>query len=260
MRASRRQRGFTLLEVVLSISLVLGMMGGLLAFQSYALDVRKAVGEDARRIAAGRRVMDRMTAELRGASTSPFLGIGLRGQADQMQFITAAVPGAGSWIEPEPDADPIPPEHDLRLVGYRLRTATDEQGRPLLDEDGNVVIEGLDRTSQKLLTAPRVEEGETLAEVQQIEVSLVAPQFKFLRFRYWTGDTWIGAWSGGDLPQAVEITLGVEPLPAEVDVEEYLQAHETLRRVVYLPAAAKPKEGAVRRRGAAGSGGGGGGG
>ena len=54
MRASRRQRGFTLLEVVLSIALVLGMMGGLLAFQSYALDIRKTLGADARRIAPGR--------------------------------------------------------------------------------------------------------------------------------------------------------------------------------------------------------------
>jgi len=257
-RAGRRS-GLTLLEVVLAISLVLAMMGAVYAFYFYAMDVRKAVGDHAREACAERLIMDRTSAELRAARSFRFLQIGMVGRGDEMQFITARVPSPAVWVTPEPGEDPVPPEHDLQLVGYRLRIPKDDQGVALRDEEGNIIIEGLERTCQKVLTAPRVEEGETFQEVQQVEVSLLSPHIKFLNLSYWTGDAWTGGWQGGDLPVAVRITMGTDPLGEEMDVEEYLETHETFERVVYLPAAAKAAPGDVSRRGAAGPGGGGGG-
>ena len=89
-----------------------------------------------------------------------------------------------------------------------------------------------------------------------MRVRFLSARIKFLNFRYWKGDTWIASWEGGDLPSAVEITMGTRPLPEEMEVEDYLETHETFRQVVYLPAAARPDTGSVIRRGAAGFGGG----
>jgi len=256
MMLRQAHRGFTLLEVMLAIALLVGFMGGLLGFYSYATDLRQRVGEQAGDLAAKRLVMDRITTELRGANVSRFLRIGLTGKSDRMQFIAASLPGAAIWVEAKTGEDPIPREHDLRLIGYSLQIPTDDNGEPLRDEDGEIIINGLERTVQKLLTAPNVEEGETFDEVQQIQRSLLAPQFKFLSFRYWTGDTWLDSWRGGDLPLAVEVALGAEPLPEDMEIEDYLETYPTSRRVVYLPGAAMPKPGSVVNRGAAGVGGG----
>lgn len=256
MRPRPASGGLTLLEVVLAIVLIAGLMGGLYAFYSYAVDLRRTLGEDARSIVSERIIMDRMAAELRQANILRFLRIGLSGQGDQVQFVTAAVPSAAVWVDPAPDEDPVPPEHDLRLVGYRLRIPTDDNGEPLRNDDGEIIVEGLEHTSQKLLTAPRVEEGETIREVQQVRVRFLSARIKFLNFRYWTGDTWIASWGGGDLPSAIEITMSTRPLPDQMEVEDYLETHETFRQVVYLPAAAKPDTGSVIQRGAAGFGGG----
>lgn len=252
MMLQKAHRGFTLLEVILAITLVVGFMGGLLGFYSYAMDLRRRVGEEAGNLAAERLVMDRITSELRGANVFKFLRIGLTGQGDRMQFIAASLPGAAVWVEAKSREDPIPREHDLRLVGYRLQIPTDDNGDPLRDEDGEIIINGLERTVQKLLTAPKVEEGETFEDVQEIQTLLLAPQFKFLSLRYWTGDTWLDSWRGGDLPVAVEVALGTEPLPEDMEVEDYLETYPTSRRLVYLPAAAKPKRGSVVNRGGAG--------
>jgi prepilin-type N-terminal cleavage/methylation domain-containing protein len=58
-------------------------------------------------------------------------------------------------------------------------------------------------------------------------------QAQFVRFRYWDGSSWLEAWDAPDLPIGVEVSLGMEPLPAEMTAEEY--PFELYRRVVYLP-------------------------
>jgi hypothetical protein len=249
----RRHRGLTLLEVVLAITLVVGLMAGLFAFSRRTMDVRGELADDARRLAADRIVLDRLTAELRAANASRFLRLGLGGSSRQVQFVTSAVPGPAVWVRPEAMEQPPAREHDLRLVGYRLRVATDERGEVLRDENGCAIIEGLERSSRKVLAAPAVQEGERLDETPPVRRLLLAPHCKFLHLRYWTGDAWIGSWRGGDLPAAVEIHLGAVPCPEGMAVDDYLAAYPTRRRVVYLPAGARPKAGAIRRRGAAGT-------
>jgi hypothetical protein len=56
----------------------------------------------------------------------------------------------------------------------------------------------------------------------------------YLAFRYWIDGAWRVS-TGGDMPQAVEITLGVQPPKneTEADVENY--PHESFRRVVFVP-------------------------
>lgn len=199
-------------------------MAGVLAFYQQVSSVREDFGDQLRSVrvaSAHRAVMDRITEELRSAVVHPFLQMGMEGGQTELRWAMAAVPGAPAWAMVNATDKPVTPEQDIRMVGFRIRQYEDEYG--------NWVIEGLERLEQKVLTAQVVEEGE------QIRSTLLAPQYKFVSFRFWdaAGQQWVTGWSGRELPAAVEILLGKEPLPEETQVEDY--PYETERRVVYLP-------------------------
>ena len=222
-------RAFTLVEVVVAISIALGLIGTVLAFYDYALSIRAEVTDEMELVNAERIIMERMTSELRGAIRYPFISMGMEGGTSSdptyrcwCNFITVTIPGPAAWAVRKSTDDPIPPEHDLELVGYRLRVVT--------YDDGTTSVEGLERTSQKIL-AP---DGET-QEGKQITVSFLTSHIKFLYLRYWDGANWLESWTGGDLPRAVEITMGPEPLEDNEPILDYLSTHTSFRRMVYLP-------------------------
>jgi type II secretory pathway pseudopilin PulG len=217
-----RRGGFTLLEVILATALTVGMMLAVYAFYQQVTTARVRVQDEARLVAQERLVMDRLTDELCGAITYPFLGVGLDGDGGQVRFMSAVVPGPAAWVEEKLADDPVPPEHDVQWVGYRLRVWEDEEGYWHND--------GLERTCQRIVAA------ETTVDGQEITADLIAPAFKYVWLRYYDGSGWVDAWGGGDLPMAVEIHLGLTPLPEGMENEEYLDQYETFRRVVYLPA------------------------
>jgi type II secretory pathway component PulJ len=209
----RRQRGMTLLEVVLAIALSVGVMGGAMAFYRQAVDVRTSLEGRVQTIEAQRLVMDRLTNEFRGA-----LAV-MQGEAGEVGFFAAHLPGPAAWAVRKSTEEAIPPESDLEWVGYRLRTVEDE-------DSGEETIVGLERTSRK--TERLVEDEE------ELETALLSSEVKFFAMRYYHQGVWLTSWQA-DLPQAVEITLGATPLPADTDPQDY--PYETFRRVVYLPAA-----------------------
>ena len=214
--------GMTLIEVVLAVSIVVMLMGALYALYSDALETRASVIAAVEETSGVRNTMRRITEELRAAKVYPFIRIGLKGGPDSMQFITTALPGRAAWAERGLTDNPLPPEHDLHQIGYRLRTYED-------DETGEMVIDGLERTCQKIISARESEEG------QEIDVALLAGHVKFLNFRYWDGGEYVETWGGESLPGAVVIIMGIEPLPEGTDPAEY--PHATWRRVVYIPGA-----------------------
>ena len=218
------RRGMTLLEVILALTLSVGLVGSALGFYRYAVDVRRGIEAEMRRIEGGRMVMELITNELRSATVYKYLAMGVEGQADKIQFVSTAVPGSSVWL-PRDQADQgtdssIVPEHDLRIVGYGLQAGKDQA-------TGAPTVQGLQRTCQKNITA-RVVEAD-----RDIEVRLLSQDIKFINFRYWQDGQWLPAWTGGDLPGAVEITLGADPLPEGVGAADY--PFDVLRRVVYLP-------------------------
>jgi hypothetical protein len=215
---------FTLLEVVLAIGLTVGLMAAVLGFYQHVSSVREDFDGQLREVrmaSTHRSAMDRMTEELRSAVSHPSLPLVLEGGQTELRWAKAAVPGAAVWATVNVTDAPVTPEQDVRMVGYRVRQYEDEYG--------NWIIEGLERLEQRVLTAQVVEEGE------QIRSALLAPQYKFIAFRYWDsgGQQWVTGWSGREMPAAVEISLGREPLPEQAQVDEY--PYETVRRVVYLP-------------------------
>ena len=235
MTRARRRIGFTLLEVVLAITLSIMVMLGLLSLHRQATRIRDGVIDQAERITAERTSMDRLTHELRGAMTYPFLNFGLEGTSRRIQFMTASLPDRGVWAVRKTTEDPIPPQTDLELVGYRI----------LYHRDGNdeCVADGLKRTSQRILAAPTAEEG------VQIDATLITPHIKFLFFQYYDGTQWRPDWTEGGLPLAVEVTMGYQHLPEDAEAEEYAEMFpdDTFRRVIYLPGSQNSQEGSILR-------------
>jgi len=238
VRQRTASRGFTLLEVVLAVSLTLVLMVAMLTFYRQAADVRAAVVEEAELIGAERAVMDLMTEQLRGAFVFQFLGQGMDGGLTQARFSTVTLPSRSVWlVQGITETEEIPPERDLEIVAYRVRYVEDEYG--------DMVAVGLERTCQKVLT-PRVAEEAEEGEEGEIQATLLTPHLKFIRFQYWDGSAWLESWSGGDLPQAVEIVLGAQPLPEDFE-DPFEYPYPTFRRVVFVPAAAQGRSGPMIR-------------
>jgi len=232
MTGRHPRRGFSLLEVVLAVTLTVGLLTAMFGFYRHAARVKDLVTTEVERVGAVRAVMGLMTRELRSAFVVRYLGQGIEGTDTSVRVASVTLPSGAVWVEQgAAEASPVPPERDVQIVGYRVRVVE--------DEDGELIVVGLDRTCQRLLTAREAEEG------QEIEVTLVTPHIRFLRLRYWDGSTWIESWSDNALPRAVEIVLGYKPLPEDVEPVDY--PYPTHRRVVSIPGAARGQEGTVIR-------------
>ena len=231
MTCRRHSPGFTLLEVTLALTLSIMLVGGMLGLYDHATSIRRSVIEHTERITSVRIVMDRLTNELRGAMAYPFLNFGMEGSDGELEFITASLPGPAVWAVRKSTEDPIPPETDLEMVGYRLRTHE--------DEEGFIVVDGLGRTSQKILAAPTAEEG------SEIDAVLLTEHVKFLQFAYFDGEQWTNLWNEGGLPLAVEVTIGLEPLPEDAEPQDY--PFEKFRRTVYVPGGKNSRRGTIVR-------------
>ena len=219
---STRHRAFTLIEVILAILLTVVIMGGVLAFYRYAMDLRQNIVSDLAVTEAHRSLMEHLTLELRSATVAPAWGMSMQGQIDNLTILTASLPAEWALASQLPNASPPPPaDQDLKLVAYRLHSQRTDQGV--------LQIDGVERALQRVLAPEAAQEG------QQLSTALIAPPIKFLYFRYYDGHAWQTSWHSPGLPVAVEINLGVDPLPEKTDPAQY--PYTVFQRVVYLPGA-----------------------
>lgn len=258
-----RQRGMTLLEVIIAVAMVVLFSAVMMGFYDQVGRIRRHVGGRATRVMNTRRVMDRLTTELQQAIIYPVAGgrrsqesaeaddpsarpdlpsdepgaqaadaggfnEGLNGQAHSFRFMTTTIPARSAWAVVSGTENAPPPTHDVEWVGYRLRTSE--------NEDGELVIDGLERTSQRIISAVESEEG------VQIESQLMAPSVKFLALYYFDGSGWGDQWTTPDLPLAVEIILGATPLPEGMEVQEYIEQYPVNRRTIYVPASRQARQ------------------
>jgi len=229
--------GFTLLEAVLSLSLTVMLLGGVYTFYHATLAGREDIHQAAGRILAQRRVLEMMTEDLRSGMLLATVQTGLSGTAEGFSipravlppapvFLVGAQAGAGD-VAPaaEPDLPaPLPPSHDVQLVGYRLYRYE--------DEDGVEHIGGIERTCQRTIMAAAAEEG------ADIESVVLTEHVKFLHVSYWDpaggeSGAWVDSWSDPQPPKAVLIRIGSEPLEEGIDPKEY--PYRTLWRVMHVP-------------------------
>jgi type II secretory pathway component PulJ len=221
-KKATRTTAFTLIEVILAVSIATGILVVALVFYQQAANLRSQLIEEAERLSAIRLVMERVTADLRSAFALP--QVGFTGTTDSMEFVVARPPDLTGFS--------IAPASDLRKVYYYLAASL---------EGTNFVITGFDRTEETLISKPAPTGN--AAQIAAPPVSgatnsqLVAPlatEIQFVRLRYWDGTGWLEAWDAPELPYAVEVTLGAEALP-ENEVPEAYSA-EFFRRVILLPA------------------------
>ncbi len=232
-----RQGGFTLLEVVLAVALSAGVLAALFVFHRQVLAMRGVLLEETQVLSAERILMDRLTAELRSAVPVSYYGLVFEGSDTHMVFHYTDVPnrrvrlGGDGWV--------AQPQGDIKRLTYRLLVLDEEGDDASVDtsslslsvEGGSdaAMVLGVERLVEHVIPLPLEEDEE---EELSGHVSLF-DQFRFLSLRYWDGDAWVYSWGGGDLPAAVEVTLGIQPLPEGVNPAEY--PYPTFRRVIALP-------------------------
>lgn len=216
---------FTLLEVLLAVSIAAGMLAVVLFFYTQAANLRVHLFYETGRVSAVRLLLDRLTTELGNARRCGTLQAGLKGGSDNIEFVRLDGPSAMNWTN---TADPtlVGPSSPFRLVRYAV----------LLSADGTNVT-GLTRTEEPLLkkTIEPADEGDLSSTNTTVlrRNPVAIDQIRFLRFRYWDGAAWTNTWTAAGLPSGVEVSLGAEPLPEETTPDEY--PYELFRRVIYLP-------------------------
>ena len=235
--------GFTLVEVILAISIAVGILVVALYFYGQATDLRGRLIEEAERISSLRLCLDRLGGDLRQAFAQP--QIGFTGTASSMRFVTAGLPlrsgpSAASWSQP------ILLESDLRIVTYAAHVS---------NEGTNQVVTGISRTEAPLLDKPPTASFSTnspaatatsagAGATPPVSPTPTAPgagrkgspwidSIHFLQLAYWDGSGWADHWDSSIPPEAVEVLLGAEALPEGTDPLDY--PFELFRRVIYLP-------------------------
>lgn len=224
VQAKVLQRAFTILEVVLAVTIAVGLLLVVLTFYSQASQVRQDVMTEAGRISVIRLVMDRLTSELRSIPASDQINAPLWGGEATIGFISATAPAPQRMAWNGSELGRLErPEFDLHQITYAV-------GDGLLDI-------GIFRTEStwvdKPLTANATSVAATEMESQASGTKPLAVEVEYLHFRYWDGTEWLPAWNQSSPPRAVEITLGVEPLPVDMLAEDY--PYEVFRRIVALP-------------------------
>ena len=264
--------GFTLLEVILAVSLTIILCGAVYSFYHFVLGAGDDARQQGQKSFAQRRVLELMAEEMASAIVYPFLQVGMNGDGETVMFMRTALPSRAVFWKDELVNAPPPagwdeqdgqwgwePEHDIQRVEYRLQYYEDEEG---VEQ-----VAGLERTSMRTIAAKVAEEREEETGQEEptrqrtgsgsgggtgnIRVAFLTEHVKFLRFQYWDGSGWQESWQTGGLPLAVWIELGSEPLPEDMAPDEY--PYETVYRIVAIPAGYKPTEGTAAGVGRMGS-------
>ena len=137
-------------------------------------------------------------------TSCPATGIGLRGNRHKLTIVKVGMPERYAYDLHDPMRDILPPAQlDVRRVTYELLWDQEERE----DAEGVRVCYGLWRTEQKTFDPnPRfvIKQDTTSGENEQIgdapvpEGELIAPEIKFIEFRYFDGAKWQPRWQTKD--------------------------------------------------------------
>lgn len=216
---SRGGRAFTLLEVLIALSLTVVLLGVLMSFYWETMKVRQSAVDIADRTQLARQVLSRIANELRGA-----VGIDeirfpvehrLLGDRRQISFLTTALPRSDQYqFTGEFDEQP-PARADMTQLTYWLWIDPENT-----DEDGEPIVGGIIRTEKQTLNQYLVEEDDPL----DVRNDLWSYELGYLEFRYFDGVEWTTVWDatqGNSLPHMIMVTVGFKPITqAELDDQD----------------------------------------
>jgi type II secretory pathway pseudopilin PulG len=216
----RKRTAFTLIEVVLAISIAIGIMLVLLFFYHQAASLRAQLMQEAERLSTVRLLMDRISMELRTSRAHAFYEAAFLGDPQFIQFVRTDLVSPAAWKQGERVSMA---QTDLKLVRYSLNADTN-------------AVAGLYREEEPLVETRTVRSASVVVDVEPLKrLEPLSEEIRYVHFRYWDGTKWLEAWDGVKLPIGVEISLGFE---APVTDEQGFTTGEVFRRVVYLPGAA----------------------
>jgi type II secretory pathway pseudopilin PulG len=245
---------FSLLEVLLAILIAVGLMLAVLYFYRQAADLRVQALKASERIRETRLVMQRLTGELRQLFHHKAV-IAFQGDSNSVQFVTARLPDRSSWAGEELGRS-TRPESGLVIVRYlggpMSTNGLFRSAQPLvsLRDPLDVGVESESEVEEEVMS-DESEEGdgeegdgeEELAAEDESEVkaafgtlsapALLTRNIRFSRFRFWNGEAWQDNWTSSEPPAAIEISLGLDPMPPEYEPDQY--PFELFRRVLSLP-------------------------
>lgn len=250
-------RGFTLIEVILAVVIMVGMLGIVLYFHQRIVETRRNALTEAEAISTVRLLLDRMATELRLARASENPVLVFEGSSNAVRFITVTLSPPGRWLGSNALSG------DLRRIYYGLARGTNEtevlgierrEELPFLlirpEPDLSVASESEDGEASGAVeegtgvVSDGTNTGESLATTEETDLALsgegvlITDTIRFLQFRYFDGLEWVLTWSSTRLPRGVEIRLGRDAL-LEEDVME-TEELETFRRVVFIAGSEHP--------------------
>lgn len=224
---------FTLIEILLALSITAVLLGVAMVFYRQVADMRVQVLRESERLTAMRLVFDRLAADLRSALPGAAGGGGFEGDMTSMTF-------SRSRLEPGGAAGAV-----------RIAFG------PIWGADGtNLTVQGIARLENASIPRPSLQPPPTTATPSEIPTPIATPetnslseavtnapvepltdQIRYLRLRYWSGVQWLDQWTNGTAPAGVEVTLGWDPIEVGVEPDDY--AGESFRRLIALPAGSR---------------------
>jgi len=243
---SIRRHGVTLLEVLLAIGLIVLVSSMMFMFYSQSLRTRAYVQKVVSTGYLARTIAHQIAEEIR--ATNGFLieaGPGISGTDRLITLQTVQMPDKKLFRVLSIQDDPPPAESDIRQVQYYLAYDDEET---YVYPDGTEADKplGLVRREIKTLHQTALYENRS----RSIDLDLISPELKYVRFRYFDGVEWVDKWDigsepegglGNSLPQAVEITVGYDELPPpEEDEEEDDEEDEALTDSELAPSIPEP--------------------
>jgi type II secretory pathway pseudopilin PulG len=244
-------RGFTLLEVVLALSIAFGLLVVVLYYYQQAALLRDSTLRSAAGLAAVRLCMDRLATELRTASAQPDT---FRGGPQDLEFLQCGLPEPGTG-SPTGSSLVAATTFLLRRIRYALPDAAGEPGGQALARTETSVAVAAPATQVAEAPSPSLpsDEPPDTNQVMAVEsvvsgdedtrvttsfpsagaAALTVPEVRYLHLRYWDGAAWQESWSAPTLPRGVEITLALDAVPAEATADTL--PGEVFRRVIAIP-------------------------
>jgi prepilin-type N-terminal cleavage/methylation domain-containing protein len=241
---SRGQRGFTLLEVVLALSLALGLLAVALYFHQQITRLRSHILDDSARLAAVRLGMDRLALELRTAAALPD---SFRGTASSLEFVRSApvAPRTRTSTAATPRAAVSP----YRRVRYQLSGTNDPATASVSSversEEPWQASASITSPTSAALPEPEPEPESGFSTLQDVALQSIStvpestargtvlPELRHLAFRYWDGSSWLETWTDSGLPRGVEVSLATDAPPA--NASGTVSPIELFRRIIALP-------------------------
>ncbi len=246
---SRRDRlAFTLVEVLLAISIASALLISALLFYRQAADLRTQILVESDRLGTMRRVLDLMASDLRSAQAIPGVGDSFSGGSNWISFtrLTVPRPGPGGGL-------------GSGSGGLTLQRVT--YTAPVHTEGTNTSVAGLSRVEDSpdaarpsLPVAPSagldpgpfggtnrgtvsISYEEVIAQTREEKpANLITDLVRFVRLRYWDGAAWLDGWTNSVPPPGIEIVLSTEDQATESAPDPNASAPDDLfRRVVFLP-------------------------